>query len=516
MKIFQNRSIVTALKIYLCAVLTAAAVLSTPASSVAAVLTLLIYLFFQWQPVFPFADMLVTWFGFFAVVTLFYPLTNIVISNVIALPLLLLMTASLIKTAAHVPKNNTAYPRSLTNIGITLPLITLIIIIFGLFLNNYALVLAGSIAILFLGVLIGLSIYKISAKSVIAEKIQQRMLAGASADLQINLLSQTGFGGMLFVESPYQWLKIHTPELLLVQENIVLKLYLSPSLSGPSDVQLRAYMTDCWGLTQFQFQFSPLQLIVIPRARYAGWLAKRYLAATKPGLLPLISNVSTVKPQFAYRRGIEYYGSQIYQPGDELKNIDWKHSVKYNKLISKEFVEFHGQPAVLLINLAAANAEEADELSQKIITTAISLARESIPTVITAYDQNGVKVVTPTLQPRRIVLQSMEITKEITLYANPARYLHTPAVSRLRANIARLASVEGDAPKILSQLLNIEYVNLMNNVTVNPATLAIYKALDNANIQSTIVVVSMLNHDINAIATNTYLMSKRGYAIVTV
>jgi len=218
MKIFRNRSIVTALKIYLCAVLTAAAVLSTPASSVAAVLTLLIISFFSGSRFFPFADMLVTWFGFFAVVTLFYPLTNIVVSNVIALPLLLLMTASLIKTAAHVPKNNTAYPRSLTNIGITLPLITLIIIIFGLFLNNYALVLAGSIAILFLGVLIGLSIYKISAKSVIAEKIQQRMLAGASADLQINLLSQTGFGGMLFVESPYQWLKIHTPELLLVQE----------------------------------------------------------------------------------------------------------------------------------------------------------------------------------------------------------------------------------------------------------------------------------------------------------
>jgi len=50
--------------------------------------------------------------------------------------------------------------------------------------------------------------------------------------------------------------------------------------------------------------------------------------------------------------------------------------------------------------------------------------------------------------------------------------------------IARLASVEGDAPKVLSQLLNIEYTNLMNSVTVSPATLAIYKALDNANIQS--------------------------------
>jgi putative ribosome biogenesis GTPase RsgA len=56
----------------------------------------------------------------------------------------------------------------------------------------------------------------------------------------------------------------------------------------------------------------------------------------------------------------------------------------------------------------------------------------------------------------------------------------------------------------------------MNNVTTNPATTAIYKALDNANIQSTIVVVSMLNHDVNAIAVNRFLMSRKGYAFVAV
>jgi len=97
MSIFRNRIVVTALKLYLCAVLIAAAVLSAPASSVAAVLTVLVYLFLQWQPVFPFADLLATGFAFFAAVTLFYPLTNVVISNVIALPLLLLLTASLVK-----------------------------------------------------------------------------------------------------------------------------------------------------------------------------------------------------------------------------------------------------------------------------------------------------------------------------------------------------------------------------------------------------------------------------------
>ncbi|GAI15654.1 unnamed protein product, partial [marine sediment metagenome] len=99
-----------------------------------------------------------------------------------------------------------------------------------------------------------------------------------------------------------------------------------------------------------------------------AWLAKRYLAETKPGVLPLISNISALRPIHGLRRGVEYYGSQLYQPGDSLKSIDWKHSVKYNELISKEFTELHGQPAIILINLAVGNAEEADKLNIFLLT----------------------------------------------------------------------------------------------------------------------------------------------------
>jgi len=78
--------------------------------------------------------------------------------------------------------------------------------------------------------------------------------------------------------------------------------------------------------------------------KYAAWLTRQYLAGTKPGSLPIVSNIQAIKPLLGLRRGIEYYGSQLYQPGDSLKSIDWKHSAKYDKLISKEFIEFHGRP----------------------------------------------------------------------------------------------------------------------------------------------------------------------------
>ena len=191
-------------------------------------------------------------------------------------------------------------------------------------------------------------------------------------------------------------------------------------------------------------------------------------------------------------------------------------TIKHNILFTKEFIEFHGQPAVLLINLAVGDAEEADELTQKTIITAISLAQEQVPTVIAAYDQNGIKLVTSTLQPRQMVVQSLEITKEITIVPNPTRYLKSPDISRLRANISRLDAVEGDSPKVLSQLLRIEYSNFIDDVTISPATKAIFKALNNGNIQSTIVVVSKLNHDANAITVNRFLMTRRGYAVVAV
>jgi len=37
------------------------------------------------------------------------------------------------------------------------------------------------------------------------------------------------------------------------------------------------------GLTRTTFEIEPLTLNVIPRARYADWLANKYLSGTKPG-----------------------------------------------------------------------------------------------------------------------------------------------------------------------------------------------------------------------------------------
>jgi hypothetical protein len=516
MSIFENRRIIIALKLYICVALIVTAIFSNPLDAAAAILALLVFLSFQWRMVNIFSGLIVTYFIFFAIAILMAPITNFVISAIIALPVLFLVTNNLLNTARFLPRRITRLSRSLTLPGIVLPFIAFVNLIIALFLSYFALVLASSVAIIYLAILSFLSIKKLSNKSVVVEQVEERIMAGSIADLQVNLRSKTKIGGVLSIDSPYEWVKILSPVLLFKQDPLVLKMSVTPQLSGPSDVKVQVYASDCWGLTQVKFQLSPMHLFVIPRARYAAWLAKKYLETTKSGLIPLISNVNAVKPQYGLRRGVEYYGSQLYQPGDELKNIDWKHSAKYNKMISKEFIEFHGQPAVLLVNLSVRDEDEADELAYNAIMTALSLAREQIPTVLAAYDDNSVKLVTKTLQPHQLVVQSLGITREIKTFENPAIYLHTPDMTRLRANINRLALATGESAKVLSQLMNIEYTHLMDSIATSPTTKAINKALDNANIQSTIVVVSKLNHDANAIEVHKYLMARKGNPIVAV
>jgi hypothetical protein len=196
--------------------------------------------------------------------------------------------------------------------------------------------------------------------------------------------------------------------------------------------------------------------------------------------------------------------------------MDWKHSLKYNELITKEFAEFHGQSAIILINLAVGNAEEADKLAYNIIVTAISLAQENIPAALAAYNHEGVKVTTLMLQPRQLLLHSLQVAQEMVTFINPVKYLNPPDVARLRANMSRIRFAESKAAKVLAQLLQLEYKNLSNTARLNPATKALTEAFAKVDKQSNIVIISHRNHDSEALAFNTFSFTRQGNAVITV
>ncbi|MFC1966916.1 DUF58 domain-containing protein, partial [Chloroflexota bacterium] len=370
------------LKVYAAIALIIAAILSPLSLSFAPVFLLAWYLYLWRSPMTPVINLLTEYFMFFAIALFFTSPIGPFLALLISLPVLLLISHSLKEAAGSLTCRGTRYMRRPTDPCLAFIWIVIAVLGASLFFGSLSLLLASATIIIYLGILGTVVLRRFPAKPVEETQVQHRMVAGSEGQLYIELTVKTNIGGLLFVKSPYEWLK-ESPNILSLKENkLVAKVSLSPALSGPSLVKLEAQAMDRWGLIQNKFELNPIRLYVIPRARYAAWLAKKYLAETKPGDVPLISNIEALKPIYGLRRGVEYYGSQLYQPGDSLKNIDWKHSLKYNELVTKEFAGFHGRSAIILINLAVGDAEEADKLAYKIIATAISLARENIPVAL--------------------------------------------------------------------------------------------------------------------------------------
>lgn len=494
-----NRWLIPFLKLYSAVALAVIAVLSPPAFAAVPVALAAVSLFLWWKPFNVRFNLIIDYFVFFAVAILIAQAIGLFYALLSGLPVLALVALDLEMVAEVTRYKETRRIRDITPIGLVLILVAVTSLVVSVLLGNVALLLSSIAATLFFVLLIALAVRGIPARPVIESVIEDRIVAGTKSTLYPELINKTKLGRLLLLHSLDEWVKLKPEVLSLKEQQLTLELSFIPALSGPTTIKLGACVIDRWGLTQTRFELEPVLIHVIPRARYATWLAKRYLAETKAGALPLIANVGIVRPLYGLRTGIEYYGSQMYQPGDSLKNIDWKHSIKYNKLISKEFAESRGQPAILLVNLAVADAEERDKQTYNFIVAALSLAREQIPTTIAAYDDKEVNQVTASLQPVALVSRALEITNQMKIVETPVKYLDKADISRLHSNLRRLRNAESKAAGVLTRLLEIEYANLKVIAQENPAFKALSLAFGKSGEQSTVVVVSPLNHDAEAV-----------------
>lgn len=512
----DDRRIILPLRIYVSISLIAAAVFSSPILAFVPIVLFVWYLYLRRWAASPTVNLLTEYFVFLALAVLLSPQVGTLFATLIALPVMVLVDCTLRNSSKVAVFRDTAYRRRPTDTGIILLVTTFCVLGISLLSGDRSLLLASAIVAGYLGVLYATIFLRLPLKPVEEIQIYQRMVVESDGHLTIELTNRTAIGGQLLVVSPYEWLKLGTNRLSMKEKKLVVQVSLSPPLAGPSIVKLIGYAVDRWGLLQVRFELEPIRLFVIPRARYAAWLAERYLATTKPGSLPLMADVAALRPIYGLRRGIEYYGSQQYQPGDSLKNIDWKHSYKYGEMVVKEFAEFHGQSAIIMVNLAVGNAEEADQLAYKILVTALSLAREGIPAALAAYDNENVKLTTATLAPRQLLLQCLQIAREMITTVSPVKYLNPPDVTRLRANIGRVESVGSKASEVLLQLLQLEYRNLDTNARLSPATKALSSAFSRVSREATVVVISHRNHDAGALAFLAYNLARSGTAVVAV
>ena len=505
------------LKIYIAAALIAAAVWSPLALAFVPVV-LLVWFLYQWRwPLSQLVDFLTQFFLFFAVCLLFSTLVGPYFALLIALPLVVLIDLKLRDIGRVTLPDEGSRTRSVTNIGLVTLNLTVALIIVGLVVWSVPLLLAAGVIVLYLGWVTVVIWRRLPAAPITVETLPVRVIAGREVKTELLLKRNSSLNGMLFLKSPYPWFKAAPNAFIpLAANEIRIQVALTPPLAGPAELPLNAWVIDPWGLSQVRFEITPVKLVVIPRARYADYLARKYLAGSRFGRLPLVSSVGTIRSIYGLRQGIEFYGNRMYQPGDNLKNIDWKHSVKYNELVTREFFEIQGQPVILLINLVAGDAEETDKLAYNIIVAALSLAQDGIPTALAAYDDQGVILSTPSLAAQELTVRALEIVKEIVTRENTAKSLNPPDVARLRANIRRLSEAESTPAGVLRELLQIELKNLSHNARSSPCTAALNEVLTKANPQSTVLVISNQNHDAEALAFNLQTLIAKGNAVISV
>jgi hypothetical protein len=184
--------------------------------------------------------------------------------------------------------------------------------------------------------------------------------------------------------------------------------------------------------------------------------------------------------------------------------------------VVKDFLDTGAQSAILAVNLSVADDEEKDKLASSLISTALTLARENIPSVLTVYNHREVVNTTKPLDPRQALIRALSLSQEVTISLNPLRYLQLPDVIRLKGNIHRLRHISSDSSVRLAEVLDLEYKALSVAAMANPATAALFNALQLMKERVNVLIVSGCNHDAEAIALGQATLKERGYQVLTV
>jgi len=381
-------------------------------------------------------------------------------------------------------------------------------------LDNRVLLFTGIILVFYLLVILIRVLPAILRLPVDVSAVGKRVIAGTTADISLHATGKAPMRLHCLLSPVDPWIETTLQRFTLNRTRIEINLAITPPLAGPTHPQSQLSMIDPWGFIQVNQVIEPVELDVIPRARYAEWLAMRFLE--QPGTGGTIVTTTPPEAILAAKRGIEYFDSRTYQPGDQLSAIDWKHTLKLNQLVIKEYIEAGEQTAIIAVNLSVSNAEEADKLAFNVITTALTLAREAIPTALVVYNHESVVVTTAVTDPREILKQTLLLVKDITSVELAHRFLQPPDINKLRRSINLVKQVRAQSGQRLLSMLDFEYQAIEEAAKNHPLTLALSRTTKHLQPPAIIALVSQLNHDAEASLVTTEKLSKRGFTTIHV
>jgi uncharacterized protein (DUF58 family) len=221
----------------------------------------------------------------------------------------------------------------------------------------------------------------------------------------------------------------------------------------------------------------------------------------------MVHSQPIIKP----KTGIEYQESRTYQPGDPLRDIDWKHTLKLSQLIVREYQDGGERAAIIAVNLAVADEEAMDKLAFNLITVALTLARENIPTALAAYNHQKVILSTGIIQSAEMLTRALSLVKEITIVKFTERLLEPTDIAKIRRNIRQLQQTESEPAQRLLDIFNFENRSIEEVARNHPVTLALATVTRNVPTPAIILLVSPLNHDAEAVLITAEKLARRNF-----
>jgi uncharacterized protein (DUF58 family) len=343
-----------------------------------------------------------------------------------------------------------------------------------------------------------------------AEPATRRILVGKPGRAQFTLRNETAIAQWAALISPDVGVTVSPRNMEIgaaAAQDIVADV--TPSLSGPAQPEIHVMLLDPWGLMGRGVVIHPLRIQAIPRARYAEWLARKYLE--QPGSIRIFPAIGKMN----LGRGVEFQRLREYQPGDRLKDVDWRRSGKFRELVTREYRDPQGGRTIILANLVAGDAEEADWVGYHLITSALTAAEEGITASLLVYNHREPLVVTGPQRPREILKQALRVSGDITLIAGQKRLLAPPKWSHLRQAAHRLGEAAGGSPESsLAQVLVREIQALEDLSQGHPLASALRRGLSENPPPATLTLVSRWNHDAEALSVELPRLKQLGYRVL--
>jgi uncharacterized protein (DUF58 family) len=444
------------------------------------------------------------------------PLIGIFLSVALVIPALPLVDHDLRQNAPRYASAEVMPGRKTTPALEALGAALLVVLLISVILTNLGLMFTVILLLAYLLGVLAYTLFAIPRRPLQESRSPARMIAGDRVEVTSAISNKARSSLHVSLRPLHPWLSVEPAKLFGLLKETKLTLTLNPPLAGTTTPGLEATIVDPWGLTFRRQTLEPVELFVSPRAKYAEWLAKKYLELTTPGAAVTAVTLPAYQVFRGVRHGVEYYNTRLFQPGDRPKDIDWKHTIKLHELAVKEHIEPQGQGVVMVVNLTAGGMEEADRLAYNLIVSALTVAREGAPIALTAYNHEEVVTATPMLNSREALKRALKLVRNITEVELPQRFLDPPDLRGIRRALNQLQQIESEPGQRLKELLSWEYQVIYQTAETHPAVKGLAETLEHVPPPATIMVLSAWSHDVEALLVTLERLERKGYKVLRV